>query len=525
LCALALLAWQEVRGAPAISVFSVGSERKISDGLLGDLNGDGLDDLAFSVSRKTGGREIVVFRARSDPKQPRFGAPADATIELTPDVVAWAIGDVDGNSKGSEIVLFSARGAFACLPFAAAEKRFSRLVECDFLWQLGDEEHCFAYPAALVDIDGDGAVDLVLPEPDGFAVARQQRPAESAAAAFPRVIHLRVPKEIAAHEADQVRLGVGRRGGSGSSGGEEGNSLSISLGGREVRRRTLLAVNESTPAPQWSDFNGDRRLDLHAQGLRSLWVWLQAADGSFTAQPQLDFSLPVPADMDRRMDASYSTHVLDADRDGRSDVAIFAGDRRSDDVRTQLLLFVQGKGRGDATKTEESPLFGPKNIPQQLLVLGGFGAGAYFDDLDADGKPDLFVRTVRPDLIDQLRSVTSESLDADLLVYRNENGEFSKRPSLSWRVAVPLKNFDLTLRFVCDLNGDRLADLVVRSEPERLRFLAMRRAKEGWLLDSKPLYETSVRQEARILLLARSDRAVSDVAVIEDSQVMLVRFP
>jgi hypothetical protein len=135
------------------------------------------------------------------------------------------------------------------------------------------------------------------------------------------------------------------------------------------------------------------------------------------------------------------------------------------------------------------------------------------------------VRTVRPDLIDQLRSVTSESLDADLLVYRNENGEFSKRPSLSWRVAVPLKNFDLTLRFVGDLNGDRLADLVVRSEPERLRFLAMRRAKEGWLLDSKPLYETSVRQEARILLLARSDRAVSDVAVIEDSQVMLVRFP
>lgn len=518
---LATLVAQERRGVAAVSVFSVGSERSVGDGLLGDIDGDGNEDLVLTLSRKAGAREIVVFLARSDPKLPRFAAPASASVELTPDVVAWAVGDVDANSKGTELVLFSARGAFACLPFAAPEKRFARLIECDFLWQLPDARSCFAYPAGLVDLDRDGALDLVLPEPGGYAIARQVRPTPAGQSGFPAVLRLRVPLEIAAREADESRFGVGR----GVGGEAESRSVEISLGSEELLERTLLAVKEEVPAAQLADFDGDGRLDVHAQGRKSLWVWLQSQDGAFSVDPQCDYPLPVPADLERRLDASYSSHVLDADKDGRSDVAIFAGDKRSDDVRTQLLLFVQGKGRGDAAKTAAAPLFGPKNLPQQLLVLGGFGAGAYFDDLDADGRPDLFVRTVRPDLIDQMRSATSETLDADVLVYRNDNGELAKKPSLSWRVAVPIRNFDLTLRFVGDLNGDRLADLAVRSEPERLRFLAMRRVKEGWQLDSRALYETSIKQDARILLLPRGDRAASDVAVVEGSQIMLVRFP
>lgn len=514
----ALLAVQDGRSAAGVSVFNVGSDRTVSDALLGDLDGDGNEDLAVAVGRKAGGREIVVFRARTDPKLPRFAAPAAASVELTPDVVAWTLGEIDGSSKGAEIVLFSARGAFACLPFATAEKRFARLVECDFLWQLGDAKSCFAYPHGLLDLDRDGLPDLVLPEPGGFAIARQVRPSALGTSAFPLLQRLRAPLEVAAREADQRRLGrVGDQ--------SEDPSIEISLGNSELLERTLLSVQERTPAPQWADFDGDGRLDLHAQGVQSMWVWMQSSAGSFTPQPQHDFAMPVPADLERRLDASYSTHVIDADKDGHSDVAIFAGDKRSDDVRTQVLVFLQGKGRGEAAKTPEAPLFGPKNLPQQLLVLGGFGAGAYFDDLDGDGRPDLFVRTVRPDLIDQMRSASSESIDADLLVYRNENGEFTKKPSLSWRVSVPIKDFDLTLRFVGDLNGDRISDLAVRSEPERMRFLAMRRAKEGWQLDSRSLYETSIKADARILLLPRGDRPASDVAVIEDSQIMLIRFP
>ena len=522
LCVLALLTPQETRRAAAVSVFSVGSERSVRDGLQGDLDGDGADDLALAVSRKTGGREIVIFKARNDPKLPRFAAPADATVELTPDVVAWAIGEVDASSPGRELVLFSAHASFVCRAFGAPEQRFARLIECEFLWQIPGDETCFAYPAALVDLDRDGALDLCVPEPGSYAIARQVRGENGAPSTFPAVLRLRVPLEIAAREADESRFGSkGNR----PKDETRGSAVEINFGAPEGRKRTLLSVEEEVPAPQLSDFDGDGRLDVQAQGRRSLWVWLQAADGSFASAPQLSYPLPVPVDRERSLDTSYSAHVLDADKDGRSDVAIFAGDRRSEDVRTQVLLFLQGKGRGEAAKTPQAPLFGPKNLPQQLLVLGGFGAGAYFDDLDGDGRPDLFVRTVRPDLIDQLRSASSETIDADVLVYKNENGELSKKPALSWRVAVPIKDFELTLRFIGDLDGDRISDLVVRSEPERLRFLAMRRAKDGWQLDQRALFETSIRPEAEILLLQRSDRAISDVAVIEDAQVMLIRFP
>ncbi len=518
-CVALIAPAQDARRSAVVSVLDVGSERAVHSALEGDLDADGQDDLVLGLSRTAGGRELVCYLARKDPKLPTFAASADALVELTSDVVAYAIAEVDPSNPGKELILFSARGAFLCRPFAASERRFARLVECDLLWQLADPEECFAFSAGLVDLDGDGAVDLVLPEPAGYAIARAVRQKSDQPHSFPAVIHLRVPEEIQNAEEN-------RRGGAISAGSDEkGGKVEISFGTRETRARTLLSVSEEVPAPQLADFDGDGRLDVQAQGVRTMWVWLQTKDAGFWPEPQFAFPLPVPADRERQLDASYSAHVLDTDHDGHSDLAILAGDKRSDDVRTQILLFVQGKGRGEAAKSEAAPLFGPKALPQQVLVLGGFGLGAYFDDLDGDQRPDLFVRTVRPDLIDQLRSASSETVDADMLVYRNDNGEFAKQPTLSWRVQIPISEFDLTLRFVGDLDGDRLSDLVVRSEPEKLRLLAMRRAKTGWQLDPRPLYETTIQTKAEILLPKRSDRAVSDIAVVEDRQVRLVRFP
>ncbi len=526
---IAWIAWaaliapaQDGRKSAVVSVLDVGGERAVHSALEGDLDGDGQDDLVLGLSRTAGGRELVCYRARKDPRLPTFAAASDALVELTPDVVAFAIGEVDPSNAGRELILFSARGAFLCRPYAAVERRFARLVECDLLWQLADPEECFAFSAGLVDFDRDGAMDLVLPEPSGYAIARAVPQKSDQPNSFSALIHLRLPEEAPSAEDNQF-------GGSISSGRDDqagkDEKIEISFGTPQTRARTLLSVSEEVPAPQLADFDADGRLDVQAQGVRTMWVWLQTKEGGFWPEPQRAFPLPVPADRERKLDASYSAHVIDADQDGHSDLAILAGDKRSDDVRTQILLFVQGKGRGDGAKTEAAPLFGPKGLPQQLLVLGGFGIGAYFDDLDGDLRPDLFVRTVRPDLIDQLRSASSETVDADVLVYRNENGEFAKKPTLSWRVQIPISDFDLTLRFVGDLDGDRISDLAVRSEPEKLSLLGMRRAKAGWQLDPKPLYETAIQAKAEIFLLARTDRAVSDIGVVEERQVRLIRFP
>ncbi|MBK7642150.1 MAG: VCBS repeat-containing protein [Planctomycetes bacterium] len=511
-CALAL---QSPRSLGEVTTLQLSKGQLAQDVWTADLEGAGRLDVVVSAAdpKKEFARSLNVFRARAE--APLLSSAPGPVLELTPDVVAWAAGDVDP-APGEEVLLFSARGAFAWRTAAKPEERFARLCELEFLWQLPDAKECFAWPSALRDLDGDRRVDLVLPEPNGYAIALQ---AHAPSSGFARVDHLRLPDD--AFASNSLRNGVRTEQGARGS-----RRLELSFGDESDARlpRALLSVMEKTPAPQLFDFDADGRIDLLAQGNTQLYVWLQKVDGSFTSAPSCSYPLPVPVDRERELDASYSAHALDTALDGRADVAIFAGDKRSSDVRTQLLLFVQGAGRGAAQQTPEAPLFGPKNLPQQLLVFGGFVAGASFEDLDGDRKPDLFVRAVRPDLIDQLRSASSETLDADVYVYRNENGLFAKRPDLSWRVNIPIKDFDLTLSFVGDVNGDGRSDLLVRDRPERLRVLPLLRTREGLEFGETPLFELSLDPAAKIRIVRQPGRRVADVFVLADDQVQCLRF-
>jgi hypothetical protein len=514
-----VLAAQAPRSFGETATLQITKGWEVQDAWTADIDGDGAVDVVVSAAdpKRPFARSLSAFRARAG--APFLASAPDPVLELTPDVVAWASGDVDP-APGEELLLFSARGAFAWRTAEKAEKRFARLFELDFLWQLPDEERCWAFPSALCDLDGDGRLDLVLPEPEGYAVALQAR---AGAAGLAAVQHLRLPEDVFAVESLRGRAQSQAQA---REGDRDARRVELRFGDESDARppRALVSVSERTPAAQLLDFDADKRVDVLAQGATKLYVWMQAADGSFPAAPSRSFPLPVPVDRERELDASYSSHALDTAGDGRADVAVFAGDKRSSDVRTQLLLFVQGAGRGDAQQSPEAPLFGAKNRPQQLLVLGGFVAGASFGDLDGDKRPDLFVRTVRPDLIDQLRSASTETIDADVYVYRNENGLFAKRPDLSWRVNIPIKDFDLTLAFIGDVDGDGRSDLLVRDRPERLRVLPLVRTRDGLGLGEKPLFEVSVAAKARIRIARRPGQRVADVLALAEDQVLCLRF-
>ena len=162
-------------------------------------------------------------------------------------------------------------------------------------------------------------------------------------------------------------------------------------------------------------------------------------------------------------------------------------------------------------------------------MFAGFISGPRFVDLDGDRYPELVLRAVRPDLIDQLRSASSKSIDAELYVYRNRRGVLSRQPDVTWKRTIPLERFQLTAEFCGDLTGDGISELLARDEPEKLRVMFLRSQgsadKSTWTLFDKPLWETAIHEDASVELVPpRAGQSKPSVLVIEPAQVLLVRF-
>jgi len=488
------------------------------EALLADLDRDGRADLVVGAHArgKDYASSVLVWSSVAEGGQAR-----PLRLDLTPDVVAWTVGDVHPD-PGAELVLFSATSAFAWRPTASEGQRFVRLFSCDFLWQIPDPDAAFALEQGVLDVDGDGLDDLLVPEPGGWRIALQRRAQGAPEADFGLQRVLRVPPE----DSDWEGLGPETAGAAAVSGGSRGSTMrfAVELSGETEEAgapATLLAIVESAPAPRLVDWDGDKRADVLAQSVEQLHVWLQREGGAFGERPDGSFRLPVAADRKRRLDASYSADALDLDGDRRCDVAIFAGDTRAEEVRTQLLSFLS---RASPVPGAMRNPFGERGVPQDLLVLAGFVASADFDDLDGDGLSELVARTVRPDLIDQLRSAASETIDAELFAYRNIAGRMARRPQLSWRYTVPIKAFMPTVRFLGDVTGDRLSELFVRDQPGRVQLLMMRAQGEAWTLLERPLWEGTCEPEARVFLLRAPGRTALELVLLEDARVVHVRF-
>jgi len=483
---------------------------------LADLDGDGQREVlvAMHADERAFERRLEAWRSNGTQLE------RVTSLALTRDVVAFAHGDVLAGG-GEELVLFNAGGAFALRP--AEEARPVRLLAADFLWQAADPEEAFHWEGGVRDIDGDGLADLVLPEPDSLAIAVQRR--AEGAESFGVVSRVRVPVDLAEPGARE-RGGRRRNSGGNAEGRREGGSFSIGLqigddeADGERSRGPLVSVAEHVPAPAWLDWDADGDLDLLLQTRTMLHVWIQEA-GAFAEAPRLSLALPVTAGRTRELDVSYSAHAVDLDRDARADYAVFASDKASDDVRTQGLFFAQA-----AVETGPA-LFGAEGTPASLLVFAGFLSDPQFRDLDGDGLPELVVSTFRPDLIDQIRSAASESIEIEMFVYRNKAGTLARKPELAKRFDVALDEGELKVEFLGDLTGDRLAELLVRDRPEKVRVLSMRAStgrEAGWSLLEKPLWELGIAKEARVEIVRPARDARPALFVLEPAQVLWVSF-
>ena len=170
LCGLLSLAALQAAGAqPQRLELAPGDE--ILGFVLEDLDGDGLRDALIASESSLGPdasqRSLSVYTTASTEGELTLTRARE--LQIPDDVIAWGLGDFAGRGT-PQLVYLTATSAFL---FDAESGEATRILkDQDFFFTM-PSTGSLPYWDAILDLDGDGLDDLILPEPRGYAIYRQ----------------------------------------------------------------------------------------------------------------------------------------------------------------------------------------------------------------------------------------------------------------------------------------------------------------------------------------------------------------
>ncbi|MBI3270010.1 MAG: VCBS repeat-containing protein [Planctomycetes bacterium] len=436
-----------------------------------DLNGDGLLDLVVQE-----GRRILVYLFD---KERGISVEPQAQVELPPGAFAYDLGAIN-ETTGFGVSYLMSDGVYHVLyKDGAFQVESKQLVELPTFFHGESTEPPVRLPF-LQDLDGDGRIDLLVPQPDALAVLSQAKDGT-----------FRVNQRI--RLTPEVHVGTG---------------------GGTLEEEVTTTV--SLPNFYVADVNADKRADVLLFEGDAFEIYAQDAQGRFPPAPTTRFALEGDASRKRKQRA-YSfeipPEVLDINRDGLVDAVVTNASKGT----TAIFL---GKAGGRTSGT-----------PDQVVKVEGYcyRVPGWVADLNGDGFADLVqVQAKKMGVWSALQVLMTRTIDVDLTVnlWDPKTSRFEGDPAFKKELTVPFVisvtnrtisvDFPFLITFDGDFNGDGLRDLIVKTDPQTLTLFEGRR--QG-VFDEKPglripTMDTSAYTGATVLVRDLNGDGVSDIILL-----------
>jgi hypothetical protein len=408
---------------------TLSTEGKIVDGIVEDLNDDGLLDIlaVYTTGHQPHTqRWLAVFWQK---EAQMFDSSPNQTWKVDPRAAILDVGDISSD-PGQEIVFLAQDGIhFYRQKNGAFVKESRKLIETKTIFSLAEDDDLPTWDFArdICSHAGDeilisrfGEVELWCRGEDGTYQLRQKFPVKTTARLYAET---------------------------------PGENYSYSL-----------RADYRVPKIGCKDFNNDHNTDVVICWEDNLDVFLQRGDGTFPSSPdyQLRMSLRTEEELEtHEVDVLLTVHDLNGD--GQLDIVANKMKGGLDNAMTETSLFLY--------HTES----GFKEIPDQFMIAEDAVSEPYLVDLNNDDRPDLIQPEVKMGIKSIVSMLLMKKFNINFLVFLNRgSGLFSTEPDYSTKVGFKI---DFTRRggrasplieFGGDYNGDGRKDLAVGTSEEEL---------------------------------------------------------